>query len=1323
MNFKKTNNLVGALVLLVASVVFVSTVEPSTSLWDCGEYISISNRLEVGHPPGAPTFMMLGRLISAFTGPANAAYMVNVLSALSSALTILFLFWTITHLAKKLLLREEEELSKGSVIAIMGAGLVGGFAYMFSDTFWFSAEEGEVYAMSSFFTAITFWCILKWEENSKKVSSDRWIVLIFFLVGISIGVHMLNLLVIPAAGFVYYFKKYEFSIKGFFLTGVISIVILGFLNSIFIPTILSVADSFERASSSVGMGFNSGAFIFFFLLAGVLGAGMYFFHKNGKRLFHTITVSLTMLIIGFSTFAMIVVRSNSNPPLDENNPETIPALMSYFGREQYGDWPLLYGSYWNSPQKGNTGEVIGKKYFKGYTTSVKGKKYSFQTEFEANEFLESVKDKDAQKLVELQNKRDGFTLKEQEKNKANYEKSKAIKQKQSEEELQMLRDKMQKELDMEEEMQDLIIDNMKDKDAQKLARIKLQDERELAALRDKYVMETELAIELLKKQARQLDEAKIEQEYIVIGNKFEQKYPPGNDNQYTVFPRMFDTRKDKIQGYMNWSNYKGNRSVRAKEPKIKEGTGYRDMYIPTGAENFRYFKNYQMGWMYFRYFMWNFAGRQNDIQGHNEYYGGDGMIYKGALTRGNWLSGINFIDKERVGTQNDLPRTMQQFEAYNTYYYLPLLLGLIGLVFMIVKAPKDAFSIFLLFFFTGLAIMIYLNPRPYEPRERDYAVAASFYAYAIWIGFSVIAIYKWAMTTDMKQFRNGVLIALGSGALFFLVETISGGTHEFSYSILFMAVLGIAMIVVPMFLHKSMKSKTALAYMATIIALSAPVIMGVQNWDDHDRSDRYFAREIAKNYLNSCDANAVLFCFGDNDTFPLWYAQEVEGIRTDMKVMNYSLLSSDWHYNQLKRKTYKAEAVESLLDEPEYRAGTRDIVVISPNNQAISAREFIEYMKNGRDQNPRDAQFGYGRVPFNKLYIDVDKEAAIASGLVREDQRNSMVDRIEWTLSGGYITKADLALVDILAAYKWDRPLCFTSTAIQGGNRGLSKYLQNEGMTAKFVPIVNPGHNQEKMYSLLMGEEVDVNGVEGNDGFNWGNIEKEEVFCDYYTMRMIRSARMHYMQLAESYVNSAFSLERANDTTGTNEAKVKEYREKAVALLDKQYEVFPIESCKIDELLNYTALMYFRAKDSAKGFERSKELAEYYSENIDYFARQNGKYIAEMFQEIGGFMSHFVALEQGTGDNSFALANFNPEGYDALAKKFQQLAVENENFREMVQRDIYTVGQTRRPGVIPVDFYQYAIPNFLPDADKDGVSDFTDRCPRTPGKIEKGGCP
>ena len=1211
MNYRKINNWIGVAVFALASFVFISTVEPSTSLWDCGEYIATSNRLEVGHPPGAPTFMMLGRLISSFSSPEDAAFMVNVLSALSSALTILFLFWTITHLAKKFVLRNEKELDKSDLIAIMGAGVVGSLSYLFSDTFWFSAEEGEVYAMSSFFTALSFWAILKWEENSKNVSSDRWIVLIFFLIGIAVGVHLLNLLVIPAAAFVFYFKKYEFSIKGFLATGVISILLLGILNSLFFPSILSLADYFERSLSDMGAPFNTGAFVYFIVLALVLGGALAYFHKKGMRIYHTAALSVLVMIIGFSTFAMIVVRSNSNPPLDENNPETIPSLMSYFGREQYGDWPLINGPHWNSPQKGNTGEVVGKKYFKAYTVSAKGKKYSFQSEFEANEFLASLN----------------------------------------------------------------------------------------------------------------LSGVEVNQEYIPTANIFKQEYPAGMANQYSTFPRMFDTRTEKIQGYMNWSGYSGNKAVRAKEPKIKEGNGYKDLFIPTGAENFRYFKDYQIGWMYFRYLMWNFVGRQNDIQGHNEYYGGDGMIYKGALTRGNWLSGINFIDKERVGTQNDLPQTMSQFEAYNTYYYLPLLLGLMGLIFLIVKSPKDAFSTFLLFFFTGLAIVIYLNQRPYEPRERDYAVAASFYAFAIWIGFGVLAIYTWAKNNEIKSLKNGILIALGSGVLFFLVETVTGGTHEFSYSILFMAVVGIAMVVVPMFINKSVKNKTALAYMATVIALSAPVIMGVQNWDDHDRSDRYFAREIAKNYLNSCDANAILFCFGDNDTFPLWYAQEVEGIRTDMKVMNYSLLSSDWHYNHLKRKTYKAEAVETLLDEPEFRAGTRDIIVISPNNQQISARDFIEYMKNGRDQNPRDAKYGYGRVPFNKLYIDVDRDAAVASGLVREDQRSSMVDRIEWTLSGGYITKADMAIIDVLAAYKWNRPLCFTSTAIQGSNRGLSKYLQNEGMTAKFVPIVNPGHNQEKMYSLLMGEEKDVNGVEGNDGFNWGNIEKEEVFCDYYTMRMIRSARMHYMQLAESYVNAAFTLERTPDSTGANDAKVKEYRERAIALLDKQYESFPIKSCKIDELLNYTAMMYYRAKDSAKGFEKSKELAEYYSENIDYFAKQNSSYIAEMFQEIGDFLSHFDALKQGTGDNTFALANFNPEGYEALANKFREAVTENENLSNLVQRDIYTVQQTRRPGALPIDFYQYALPQYLPDSDNDGVSDFTDRCPSVPGKIEKSGCP
>lgn len=1187
MDYRKVNNWVGIFVLLIASFVFISTVEPSTSLWDCGEYISTSNKLEVGHPPGAPTFMMIGRLFSSFVGPESAAYMVNVLSALSSALTILFLFWTITHLAKKIV-TQNEELTDGSIFAIMGAGLVGAFAYMFSDTFWFSAEEGEVYAMSSFFTALTFWAILKWEENYEKISSDRWIILIFFLIGISVGVHLLNLLVIPAAAFVYYFRKYEFTIKGFLLTGVISIVILGLLNSVFFPKTLTLADSFERMFTGMGFGFNTGTFVFFFLLIAILGGLIFYAHKNGKRLLHTITLSLTVLIIGFSTFAMIVVRSNANPPLDENNPETTTSLMAYFGREQYGDWALINGEYWNSPGKVTTGEVIGHKYFKAYTVGFKGKKYSFQSEFEANEFIQKAK----------------------------------------------------------------------------------------------------------------VPSLEIKEEYIITGDKYRQEFPAGNEDQYVLFPRMFDTRPEKIRGYMYWSDYEGNRAVRAKSPKLQVSNGvYEDAYIPTAGENFKYFKDYQMGWMYFRYFMWNFAGRQNDIQGHSQYYQGDGMLYKGSLTRGNWLSGINFIDKERVGTQHDLPETMKSYEAYNTYYYLPLILGLLGLVFMIVKAPKDAFSTFLLFFFTGLAIMIYLNPRPYEPRERDYAVAASFYAFAIWIGFGVIAIYQWAKVTDMKKLRMGILATLGAGVAFFLIESLNGGSHTASYSVLFMGVVGIIMVVVPLFLFKSMKNSKSLAILATGIGLIAPAIMGFQNWDDHDRSGRYFAREIAKNYLNSCDKNAILLCFGDNDTFPLWYAQEVEGIRTDMKVMNYSLLSSDWHYNQLKRKTYEAEAVKTMLDEPEFRAGTRDIVIFSPGKQAVSAQAFIDYMKKGRDLNPQDSKYGYSRVPFNSIYLDVDKDACIRSGLVREDQRNSIVDRVEWTLSGRFLSKADLAIIDVLAAYEWDRPLCFTSTAIQGANRGLSKYLQIEGMTAKFVPINKPPHNREKMYSLLMGEEdkdLNKDGKTG-DGFNWGNIEKEEVFCDYYTMRMIRSARMHYMQLAESYVNAAFTLERATtDSTSDNSAKVAEYRKKAVSLLDKQYEVFPIKSCKIDELLNYTAMMYYRAQDSVKGLEKCEELANYYSENITYFANQNEDYIKKMYQEIGDFMNHFESIAQGSSDTRFNLKNYNPDAYNKLAQAINLAATNDVNFATILRNDITNILRTRRAGIFPPSFYNDAVPGLMP---------------------------
>lgn len=1190
MDYKKLNNIVGWLVFLVAAFVFVSTVEPSTSLWDCGEYITTSYKLEVGHPPGAPVFMMIGRIFSAFSSPENAAYMINVVSALSSAFTILFLFWTITHLARKIVVANNNEFTEGAILAVLGSGVVGALAYTFTDSFWFSAVEGEVYAMSSFFTAITFWAILKWEENADDISSDRWIVLIIFLIGLAIGVHMLNLLVIPAVGYVIYFKKYKTDFKGFMLTGIISIAVLGFIQSIFINKSISIAAAFERAfTNSMGAGFNVGTLVFFLVVLGGLAGLAFYFRQKGKRVYHLITMSLTVLIIGYASFAMIVVRSNANPPLDENDPETLPALQAYLGREQYGDWPILKGGYWNSPQKQTDNkDEIGTKYFKAFVVKDMGVEKSFKTEFEAKEYLAN-------------SGKNGLP---------------------------------------------------------------------------------------------------IEEKYIVIGHNYNQVYPPGKDNQYTMLPRMWDPRPEKVSGYIFWSGYEGNKAVRAEAPKRKDGS---DAYIPTFGENMSFLFNYQMGWMYWRYFLWNFAGRQNDLQGHNYYYEGDGMLYNGSLTRGNWLSGVNFIDNERLGDQSKIPSTISGDESYNRYYYIPLILGLLGLVFHIIKMPKDAFNIFLLFFFTGLAIVIYLNQRPEEPRERDYAYAASFYAFAVWIGLSVLAIYHWGKNLKADGIKKGLLGVGVASVLFLAADAMNGGDMSFGYSIAYMCVIGALLVAIGLAVNKFVKNDKALAGVAILLGFVGPYLLASENWDDHDRSGRYFARDIAHNYLSSCEKNAILFCFGDNDTFPLWFAQEVEGYRTDMKVINYSLLSSDWHYNQMKKATYEAPYVETLLEEPDYRAGTRDYIFLGDNKQPISAQMFIEYMKRGKDMNPQAAKFGYSSIPYRTIYVDVDKQAAIDNGLVRPDQADRVVSRIEWTLSGSGMSKADLAMIDLLANYKWDRPIYFTSTYIQGANRGLSTYLQTEGLASRLIPVRNPGLNREKMYKLFMGEPIDVNGDGVNDKFEWGNLKSEGIFSDYYTQRMIRSARIHFMQLAEGYANTANSLEAqdkqklASDSTATPNPAIAENRQKAINILDNHFQELPIGRVKVDEITGYLATIYHKAKDTVKGNEVCDKLANIYNENLVYFASQDEDYIIEMIREIGSFMSYFELLAQQSGDDKYSLKNYNLEVYNELGGKINSAMAKNSEFYGRLFRDIqsFIQSQGRSRSILPFTFVQDKMPQLF----------------------------
>ncbi|RLD39175.1 MAG: DUF2723 domain-containing protein, partial [Bacteroidetes bacterium] len=658
-NYTKLNRLLGWLVFLIATLVYFLTLEPTASWWDCGEYIATAYKLQVGHPPGAPLFQLLGRFFSlfAFGDTANVAMMVNVMSALSSSLTILFLFWTITMLGRKLIPRDRE-MSDASMYAILGSGLVGSLAFTFSDSFWFSAGEGEVYAMSSFFTAITFWAILRWERVADEKHSQRWIILIAFLVGLSIGVHMLNLLAIPAIAFVYYFKKYKPTTKGALLTLVVSMIVLSVIMYVIIPGIVSLSTAFELFFvNSLGLPFNSGTMVYFVLLFALIVIGNILTIRYKKVILNTIMLSFIFILIGYSSFFILIIRSNENTPINENCPDDAISLLSYLNREQYGTWPKLYGQYYTAP---------------------------------------AVDYKDASP--------------------------------------QYIRDKKA----------------------------------------GKYI----------------------------ITNKREGTIPVYDKRFTTIFPRMWSAQKPEHKRMYN--QYAGN----AKTIQVNGESRKR----PSFGDNLGFFFDYQLGHMYFRYFMWNFVGRQNDIEAQP------------GPKNGNWLSGVGFIDNTRLASQDDLPESMRN-PAHNKFYFLPLILGLIGLFFQLNTSKKDTLVVALLFFMTGIAIVLFLNQYPYQPRERDYAYTGSFYAFAIWIGLGVMGIYFWLK----KYMGDNKLIPAG----------------------------------------------------ITLVALLfIPGIMAQQGWDDHNRSGKYAARDFGMNYLAGCDSNAVLITNGDNDTFPLWYVQEVEGFRT-----------------------------------------------------------------------------------------------------------------------------------------------------------------------------------------------------------------------------------------------------------------------------------------------------------------------------------------------------------------------------------------------------------------------------------------------------------
>ena len=964
------NLIFGWLTFVIAAVVYLLTIEPTVSFWDCGEFITTSYKFEVGHPPGAPFFMIIGRFFTLFGGgPENAAKMINSLSALASAFTILFLFWTITHLAKKLVVKSTE-ISMGQTIAIIASGVVGALAYTFSDTFWFSAVEGEVYATSSLMTAMVFWAILKWENVADQPYANRWLILIAYIIGLSIGVHLLNLLAIPAIVFVYYFKKYETTRKGVIYALIASVVLLAVLMYGIIPGVVTVASWFELLFvNTFGLPFHSGMLFYSAAIVAAIVFGIRYTLKKNMVLWNTVIVGVTVILLGYSSFALIIIRSAAKPPMDQNSPNNAFSLLSYLNREQYGERPLFYGQYYNSPLNPQERYKEGKPIY-----------------------------------------------------------------------------------------------------------------------------------------------SQIDEKYVVTDHRISPNY---DDKFKAFFPRMWSTMEEShADDYKEWGKIKGTR-IQHKNERGETET----IIKPTFAENMRFFFSYHVNHMYWRYFMWNFVGRQNDIQSH------------GSVIYGNWLSGINFIDEMRLGDQKNLPPRFANNKARNTYYFLPFILGLLGIYFQYKKGKegkKGLWIVFLMFVMTGLAIVVYLNQYPHQPRERDYAYAGSFYAFAIWIGLGVMTLAE-----IVKKY---------------IPETIAAG------------VVGLATLIL------------------------VPGIMAVENWDDHDRSGRYTARDLGANYLKTCQPGGIIFTNGDNDTFPLWYNQEVEGVRTDVRVCNLSYLQTDWYINQMKRKAYESEPVPFSMDEDKYRQGTRDVVYLLDDarikRETVGLKEAVDFIANDNKATKLQQADYAAYIPKKKISFKIDKQKVIENKVVAPEDYDKIVDEITIDLSGkSYLAKDEMMILDMLATNDWERPIYWAITVGRNKYMNLNDYFQVEGFAYRFVPIKSESSPDRLIFGRV---ETDLMYDNLMNKFEWGNMSDPNVYIDENNERMMTNIRNSFLRLAEALIE---------------EGK----KDSAIVAIDRCNEIVPHEIIPYEYFAVELANAYIAAGAVDKGKEMIETAFSNYDEELGYF--------------------------------------------------------------------------------------------------------------------------
>ncbi|MDG2194857.1 MAG: DUF2723 domain-containing protein [Polaribacter sp.] len=982
-NYKKWDTIIGWIVFAIALITYTLTLEPTVSAWDCGEYISTSVKLEVGHPPGAPLFQMLGAFFAMFTTDVTQiAKMVNFMSALASAFSILFLFWTITILAKKMVAKGEE-ITSSAAIAILGSGIVGALAYTFSDSFWFSAVEGEVYAMSSFLMALLFWLGLKWESEINTPRGNRWLLLISFVVGLSFGVHILSLLVIPAIVLLYFFKTYHtITLKTTAIATVISVLILTFIFKFLFPFTLQFFSASELFFiNSIGLPYNSGS-----IIAGVVLIAAFYFgirHTRRKKQVQTNTLILAVLfiMIGFSSWMMLPIRANANTTINENNPSSARELLAYYNREQYGDANVFYDTYYSIT-------------------------YNREQETQVDE--------------------NGNRVPVYKDDKPKYEK----------------------------------------KDGK----------------------------------------------YVIV-NTYKNTLPVYTSAHKGFIPRMVVPEKA--------DNYK---SIAGIPPNSKRR--------PTFTENIHFMLSYQFGYMYGRYFMWNFVGRQNDTQGRLD------------LFNGNWLSGIDFVDEIRLGSQQELPTDVKENKGRNTYYFLPLLLGLIGLLYHIKFDKKNTYALLLFFAFTGFAIIFYTNPKPFEPRERDYAVVGSFYVFAIWIGIGVFALYEY-----FKKYGNKKVIALA----------------------------------------------------VTVISIvSVPTLMAFQNWDDHDRSNRYTTHLNAQAYLESCDPYAILFTIGDNDTFPLWYMQEVEGVRRDLKLVNTSLFATDWYIDQMKRATYEAPPIPSQLSHDKYKTGTLDVAYYVPHPQfkdtVMAIGNFMRWIESENLVTYYvDGDTKLKTYPTNKIRIPVDKAAVLKSGIVAQKDADKIVPYIDITIDGQALTKNRILMLDILANFGWKQAIYFTG----GANADeeylwLKDYLQLDGMSYKLVPIKTADENSSM---LNMGRIDSEKMYENIQKLDWRNINDGAIYLDEQTKRNSISMRNNLVRLAEAFVQE-------------------QHFEKAEEILDLSLEKMPIQDFGHYSIaLGYVDL-YYAIGNKEKARKNAELLIEIFTEKLQWYSTFDERYNNIIVDEI-----------------------------------------------------------------------------------------------------------